>query len=41
MTKPSIVIQVINPRTQAERVIRTDGNIPEIEAFAIYNERDF
>ncbi len=41
MTKPSIVRQVINPQAQAERLIRTGGNILEIEAFAIYNERDF
>lgn len=38
MTKDSIVRQVIDLQAQAERLIRTGGNMPEIEAFALYNE---
>jgi hypothetical protein len=38
MTKPSIVRQVIDLQAQAERLIRTGGNMPEIEAFSQYNE---
>jgi hypothetical protein len=38
MTKSSIVRQVIDLQAQAERLIRTGGNMPEIEAFSQYNE---
>lgn len=38
MSKPSITRQVADIQAQAERLIRTKGNMPEIEAFAKYNE---
>jgi len=38
MSKPSIIRQVKDLQAQAERLIRTGGNMPEIEAFANYNE---
>lgn len=38
MSKPSITRQVVDLQAQAERLIRTKGNMPEIEAFSQYNE---
>jgi len=38
MTKSSIIRQVVDLQAQAERLIRTGGNIPEIEAFSQYND---
>ena len=38
MTKPSITRQVKDLQAQAERLIRTGGNMPEIESFSKYNE---
>ncbi|WP_299102541.1 hypothetical protein [uncultured Winogradskyella sp.] len=38
MSKTSITRQVIDLQAQAERLIRTKGNMPEIEAFSQYNE---
>lgn len=38
MSNISILRQVIDLQAQAERLIRTGGNMPEIEEFAKYNE---
>ncbi len=34
----SVIRQVVDLQAQSERLIRTGGNMPEIEAFSIYNE---
>ncbi|WP_422106872.1 hypothetical protein [Winogradskyella sp.] len=38
MSAPSILRQIKDIQAQAERLIRTGGNTPEIEAFAQFNE---
>ena len=38
MSKPSIIRQIVDLQAQAERLIQSGGNMPEIETFAEYNE---